>query len=145
VAWSITSSASWLNVSPLTGSGSSIVSIEANDANNSGITRDETIQVTGDGTTYLVVVTQDFITAIQEGPVAAFQLYPNPTVNQLTIEINNSFLKNIQITSMSGIFIYNKEMEGTTYQIDLSSFKKGIYYITIRSKDFITTKKIIKL
>jgi len=36
-------------------------------------------------------------------------------------------------------------MEGTVHQIDLSSFKKGVYFITIRSKEYVTTEKIIKL
>jgi hypothetical protein len=36
-------------------------------------------------------------------------------------------------------------MEGTTQQLDLSSFQSGVYFITIRSKDFVTTRKIIKL
>ena len=31
------------------------------------------------------------------------------------------------------------------YQLDLSSFRKGVYFITIRSKDFVTTRKIVKL
>ncbi|MGW8316643.1 MAG: T9SS type A sorting domain-containing protein [Bacteroidales bacterium] len=29
--------------------------------------------------------------------------------------------------------------------MDLSSFNKGVYFITIRSKDFITTRKIVRL
>jgi hypothetical protein len=36
-------------------------------------------------------------------------------------------------------------MEGKSHQIDLSSFQKGVYFITIRSKDFVTTRKVIKL
>ncbi len=41
--------------------------------------------------------------------------------------------------------IHRTEMEGTSHQIDLSTFQKGVYFITIRSKDFATTRKIIKL
>jgi len=36
-------------------------------------------------------------------------------------------------------------MDGPTLQLDLSSLQKGIYFITIRSKDFLTTRKIVKL
>ncbi len=31
-----------------------------------------------------------------------------------------------------------------THKLDLSLFPKGVYFITIRSKDFVTTRKIIK-
>jgi hypothetical protein len=36
-------------------------------------------------------------------------------------------------------------MEGPSHHLDLSSFQKGVYLITIRSKDFVTKRKIIKL
>jgi len=71
--------------------------------------------------------------------------YPNPTNSLLTIETGISDHYSIEITSLSGKLILSKETEGPTYQIDLSSFQKGIYFITIRSNEFIATRKIIKL
>ena len=41
--------------------------------------------------------------------------------------------------------MFTKIMEGSSHQIDLSSFQKGVYIISIRSKDFVTTEKIIKI
>lgn len=51
----------------------------------------------------------------------------------------------IHITSMNGHFIYSTEMEGTSIQVDISSFRNGVYLITIRSKESVTTRKIMKL
>jgi hypothetical protein len=51
----------------------------------------------------------------------------------------------VEITSSRGQLIARKTMNGTTMQLDLSSFRNGIYFITVRSKDFVTTKKIVKL
>jgi hypothetical protein len=51
----------------------------------------------------------------------------------------------VEITSSTGQLISSKEMDGTTLQLDLSSFEKGVYFITVRSKDFLTTLKIVKL
>ena len=31
------------------------------------------------------------------------------------------------------------------HQLDLSTFQKGVYFISIRSKDIVTTRKVIKL
>jgi rhodanese-related sulfurtransferase len=72
-------------------------------------------------------------------------IYPNPTNSILNLETEQSDLYSIEITSLKGKQIYKGEMEGTTHQIDLSSFQKGVYFITIKSKDFVTTRKIVKL
>ena len=73
------------------------------------------------------------------------KIYPNPTNNLLTIETEYPDHYSINITTLNGQQILTGEMEGITHQIDLSSFQKGVYFITIRSKDFVTTRKIIKL
>lgn len=72
-------------------------------------------------------------------------IYPNPAHNLLTIQNNGEGLYFIELSSLNGQLIYSTRMEGTTHQIDLSSFEKGVYFITIRSKDSVTTRKIIKL
>lgn len=36
-------------------------------------------------------------------------------------------------------------MEGTTKQIDMTQFKKGVYFVKIRSKEFVRTEKVIRL
>jgi hypothetical protein len=72
-------------------------------------------------------------------------LYPNPTNNLLTIEADIPYIYSVEITTLNGQRILGRELEGTTRQIDLSSFPKGVYFITIRSKDFVTTRKIVKL
>ena len=72
-------------------------------------------------------------------------VYPNPTYKLLTIETGQPVSQTIELTSLNGQLINSTRMEGTTLQLDLSSFEKGVYFITIRSKDFVTTRKIIKL
>jgi hypothetical protein len=74
-----------------------------------------------------------------------FSIYPNPTYTLLNIETCISDQYNIEITSLNGQLVYIGRMEGLTHQIDLSSFEKGLYFITIRSRDYVRTEKIIKL
>jgi len=76
--------------------------------------------------------------------IYTFKVYPNPTAGLLTVESMQSGLHSIEITTSSGMLIFNSKLEGTTHQIDLSPFEKGVYFITIRSKGFEATKKIIK-
>lgn len=71
-------------------------------------------------------------------------IYPNPINTLLIIETDMPGLYHIHITSLNGRLLVSEKMEGTTHQIDLSSFRKGVYFITIKSKDFVTTRKIIK-
>ena len=73
------------------------------------------------------------------------RLYPNPTINLLIIETNKVGQYTIELNSINGQLIYSDKIDGPTHQIDLSSFEKGLYFITIRSKDFVKTEKIIKL
>jgi len=73
------------------------------------------------------------------------RIFPNPTYNLLTIETENPKLCSIEITSLNGRLLLNDDVVGPIHQLDLSSFQKGVYFITIRSKDFVSTKKIIKL
>ncbi|MHA2032667.1 MAG: T9SS type A sorting domain-containing protein [Candidatus Kariarchaeaceae archaeon] len=39
----------------------------------------------------------------------------------------------IELNSINGQLLYRNKIEGPTNQIDLSSFQKGLYIITIRS------------
>jgi len=75
----------------------------------------------------------------------ALSIYPNPTNSLLTIETDQSDRYSIEITTLNGQSVYLDKMEGTSHQLDLSSFRKGVYFITIRSEDFVKTEKIIKL
>ena len=62
-----------------------------------------------------------------------------------TIQTGISGTYKFEIASINGRIVHAGKYTGNPYQIDLSSFQKGVYFITIRSKDFVTTKKIIKL
>jgi len=73
------------------------------------------------------------------------RIYPNPTNTFLTIETGITDQYQIEIISLNGQVLFAREMEGATHQIDLFSLQKGVYFITIRSKGFVTTRKMIKL
>jgi photosystem II stability/assembly factor-like uncharacterized protein len=72
------------------------------------------------------------------------RIFPNPVNDLITIESNPPGKHFIKISSLNGQIIYNTEMEGSFLQIDLSSIPKGLYLITVRSRDILFTEKIIK-
>ena len=51
----------------------------------------------------------------------------------------------IEIYTLTGQRTCISELHGSSCQIDLSFYPKGIYLIVIRSEDFLGTGKIIKL
>jgi len=72
-------------------------------------------------------------------------IFPNPILDKITIEMRKNGEYTIDIASLNGQQIYSTKVESTSYNLDISSFHGGIYFITIRSKDFVITQKIIKL
>lgn len=108
------------------------------------------LDITSDGYKYWsdtisILVKEEWPVNIMDMTDPLTRIYPNPANDILTIETDHKGYHSIKITSLNGQQLYSSQMEGTTHQIDLSSFEKGIYFITIRSKDLVITKKIIKL
>jgi uncharacterized protein YjdB len=71
-------------------------------------------------------------------------IYPNPVGDLLNVYAGSMEIHRADISSISGQILQSYSMDQTIFQLDLSSFQKGVYFITIRSKDFVTTRKIIK-
>jgi hypothetical protein len=72
-------------------------------------------------------------------------VFPNPVTAVLTVETALPGQYAVEIRSISGHMFYKQQMQGDKHRIDLSSLAKGIYFITVRSKEAVTTKKIVKL
>jgi predicted esterase/predicted GH43/DUF377 family glycosyl hydrolase len=72
-------------------------------------------------------------------------IYPNPTEEFITIQFPKSDYYYLEITTLNGQIIQSNNFMGNLFQIDLSSFQKGVYFVTVRSKDYVRTEKLIKL
>ena len=105
---------------------------------------DTTFVVLSD-TSYVINLVPKIPESVMELANQEIRIFPNPTNKLLLIEVSTSNRYSMEITSLNGQLILNRELKESTHQLDLSSFQKGVYFITIRSKDFITTRKIIKL
>jgi hypothetical protein len=74
----------------------------------------------------------------------SIRVYPNPCFDHLNIELNNADQCTIEIHCINGRTLCRREILQNG-RIDLSPLSKGFYFITLRSKDYVTTRKIIKL
>lgn len=72
-----------------------------------------------------------------------FTIYPNPTNNRLFIKNNNHVtIDNIVICDITGKIFFESNMNIS--EIDVSSFKKGIYLLKIDSENNKNYYKILK-
>lgn len=68
------------------------------------------------------------------------RIYPNPTSNFVNIETNNQNIENIEIIDITGkIIIYTKNIK-----IDFTDYKKGIYFIKVRTDKQMYISKIVR-
>lgn len=74
-----------------------------------------------------------------------FIIFPNPSNETITIRTSQQTPYEIEIFNLNGHLISSAGTEGNLSQIDLSTLQRGIYFLTIRSEDFVETRKIIKL
>jgi len=84
------------------------------------------------------------LTGFEKQHVSALNIYPNPTSEVLTIETKDIKDYSIEIKTLNGQILYHVELADPIHLVDLRSFQKGIYVITVSSEDFVTTRKVIK-
>jgi hypothetical protein len=72
------------------------------------------------------------------------KLFPNPTeTGKLKISTGTNISTHIELSDALGQVIYDAESTESLIELDLESFGKGIYVISIRSGKNIITKKVI--
>lgn len=78
---------------------------------------------------------------------AELTIYPNPGMNELNVQINTSENNDLEleIINMVGELMTTHSIySNNLIRINTSNFSSGIYFIKIRSKEKVTTKKWIK-
>jgi len=74
----------------------------------------------------------------------SFNLYPNPTNGDFTIELNNGTVKTIEILDMTGRMVYTNTTTSDKINCNLNSLAKGIYYVRVQSNNTVEIAKIVK-
>jgi hypothetical protein len=82
------------------------------------------------------------ITSIEEINNADISIYPNPAKDKIFIQSQGK-LDRILLLNNLGAAILTQEVKGSFYQIAVSDFDPGIYFIRIETKGEIISRKII--
>ena len=79
----------------------------------------------------------------------SFGVYPNPASNNVNILFNVEKLSNVSIKIYNAIgqevAVYNNESisKGTTFNINTTNYKKGIYFVTVVMNGNSTSQKLV--
>lgn len=76
----------------------------------------------------------DKINGVEDHMKASFTLFPNPSTNYVEIKASN-IMTNIQILDISGKIIHSQPLNSQNERVDVSSFSKGYYFISIQNKE----------
>jgi len=107
-----------------------VYSVTATDANGCSVTSGFTV-------TWNVGIT-DIVT--EDG----VSIYPNPASDVVFVELTgNDMVDGIQLVNMIGETIYQATSNDNKYEIDVTTFSNGIYFINIQQGDDIITKKFV--
>ena len=70
-------------------------------------------------------------------------IYPNPSISgKFSVQLNGK-IESLRLNDSYGRFVIEKSVNSDSYELDLSEYSNGIYYLEIRSNGISTTKKIV--
>ncbi|MBK6988036.1 MAG: T9SS type A sorting domain-containing protein [Bacteroidetes bacterium] len=72
------------------------------------------------------------------------EIFPNPTTDKLTIEINSSYIQKISICNLTGKLIKTISCNNSNLEIDVSNLSPGIYFLNGTSDQGTFRKRFVK-
>jgi len=73
-----------------------------------------------------------------------FEIYPNPTTDAITIELDNSEKSTISIININGQEMITKQVTGNKTNINISALPKGIYLVKVANDKAVSVSKVVK-
>jgi hypothetical protein len=90
-----------------------------------------------------VYVSRVGVVSVAENAAFNLSLYPNPVSDLLTIDFNESTINEITLTTVQGQLIDKvANIQGNSYQLDLSNVAEGIYYVNLFDGVNIVTERV---
>jgi hypothetical protein len=74
----------------------------------------------------------------------SFDVYPNPTSGDLTVELKNGASKTIEVMDMTGRVVYSSISSNDKIVVNMSTLARGIYYVRVQSNNTIEVARVVK-
>lgn len=71
-------------------------------------------------------------------------IYPNPTSNNVTVELHTNEISTLEVYDFSGKFLFTQMLNDKTNTINIENLTSGIYFFKVNSSEGTSTNKIIK-
>jgi hypothetical protein len=78
------------------------------------------------------------------GSLTGLKVYPNPTNGMFTVELNNTLVKTIEITDITGRVIASNTSSDVQVNVDIQNLASGVYYVKIQSENVSEVIKVVK-
>ena len=85
------------------------------------------------------------LASINELSEATFSIFPNPTSNSFTLQLNENKAVNLKIYDIQGRIVFQTEEVEMEQTIDASNWHSGYYIVSLQTENGqLQTKKLIK-
>lgn len=122
--------------------GSRIDKVLVNDVETDYNTSNNSYEFTNVQQDYTIKVV--FVTGIEDHTLNnSVNIYPNPTHSILNVRTDSSF-ETVEITNMLGQVIYSTLLNDNNFQINVSGFDAGVYFIRLTGENGSAVKKFVK-
>lgn len=93
-----------------------------------------------------MIVVESCVGIDENGTLSGVNIYPNPTSNNLTIELGVlSTEVNLTLTSVEGKIVYQENnVSDNKVSVDMSSNSKGIYFLRVEANNQYKVYKVVK-
>lgn len=76
--------------------------------------------------------------------LSGLSVYPNPTTGIFSLELSNGAVKNIVITDLTGRVILTETSASDKFNINISNFANGVYFMKVQSNSSVEVIRIVK-
>jgi len=83
----------------------------------------------------------DILVGIEELDASSFQIFPNPANEQINVKSSIEFNR-IQIISINGQLVFDELVNSKDYQIDVSDYNSGMYFVKLETDEGSISRKI---
>jgi len=84
------------------------------------------------------------VLSVDENQGANAIIYPNPATNIVNIKLQTQVMEHLKISDVKGSIIYTETLQSNKKLLNTSSFAKGLYFITITTKNgAVVVKKLM--
>jgi len=81
--------------------------------------------------------------AVLTPEISVLNLFPNPSNDKVYLNKDSQDIQQVKMYNNLGALVYSNENKQQQYNIDVSSFSQGLYYVNIQCSDVIIRRKIV--